>query len=310
VKTLEEFETGREVSAAQSPLRAVFVGAEGIRSGWSVLLFVAIMVVQAMVTRIPVDRLLHHLNHTPGLEMWSPIVGAAFPALLVVVATALMARIERRPVLSYGFVDARWLSRFALGLTAGVGALSVLVLALKLSGFLVFDAQALHGWTALRCGLQWGLAFLLTGIFEESLLRGYLQSTLARGLGFWWAALLLSVAFGAAHIPNHGESPIGILSVVCAGMMFCLSLWLTRSLYWAVGLHAGWDWAQTYLYGVADSGEVDRWHLFSTHACGSPLLSGGQTGPEGSIYMLPIVAAITLGLWLAWRNRDPALTVV
>src|ERR1700745_2783677 len=36
-------------------------------------------------------------------------------------------------------------------------------------------------------------------------------------------------------------------SVVGAGLLFCLSLWLTKSLYWAVGLHAGWDWSQSYL---------------------------------------------------------------
>jgi membrane protease YdiL (CAAX protease family) len=67
------------------------------------------------------------------------------------------------------------------------------------------------------------------GLFEESLLRGYLQSTLSRGIGFWWAALALSFGFGASHLPNRGESPIGILSVVGIGMVFCLSLWLTKS---------------------------------------------------------------------------------
>jgi CAAX protease family protein len=83
--------------------------------------------------------------------------------------------------------------------------------------------------TRLKCsawsyGLQWGIAFLLTALFEESLLRGYLQSTLARGVGFWWASVLLSLAIGATHLPNHGESPIGIFSVVGAGLLFCLSL--------------------------------------------------------------------------------------
>jgi hypothetical protein len=99
-----------------------------------------------------------------------------------------------------------------------------LVLALKISGYLVFDGQALHGKNAWSYGWQWGLAFLLTGLFEESLLRGYLQFTLTRGIGFWWAALQLSLGFGVTHLPNHGESPIGILAVVAVGLVFCLSL--------------------------------------------------------------------------------------
>lgn len=43
-------------------------------------------------------------------------------------------------------------------------------------------------------GLQWGIAFLLTALCEESLLRAYLQFTLVLGVGFWWAAVLRSLA--------------------------------------------------------------------------------------------------------------------
>jgi len=51
-----------------------------------------------------------------------------------------MARIEGRPVLSYGFTDKRRLSRSVLGIVGGVAVLSVLVLALKMSGWLIFDS--------------------------------------------------------------------------------------------------------------------------------------------------------------------------
>ena len=193
-------------------------------------------------------------------------------------------------------------------------ALSALVLALKISGYLVFDGQALHGKNAWSYGWQWGLAFLLTGLFEESLLRGYLQFTLTRGIGFWWAALQLSLGFGVTHLPNHGESPIGILAVVAVGLVFCLSLWLTKSLYWAVGLHTGWDWAQSYLYGVPNSGQAASGHLFATHPAGRLLWSGGPTGPEGSIYVIPTLALIALGICIAWnqsvRPEEPAVVTV
>ena len=99
-----------------------------------------------------------------GLEAWSAVVAMGILALLVLVATAITAKIEKRPVLSYGFMGDRRLSRFFLGIAAGIAALSALVLALKMSGFLVFDGQALHGKSAWSYGLQWGLAFLLTGL--------------------------------------------------------------------------------------------------------------------------------------------------
>jgi uncharacterized protein len=299
-----------ETPTRKQSVRTAFIGPQGIRSGWSMLIFLGIVMALVLLSRVPVNRLLHYMNHAPGLQSWVPIVSIAIPALLVFAATAIMAEIEKRPVLSYGFMGERKLSRFVVGVAGGVAALSALVLALKMSGLLIFDGQVLHGKSALGYGLQWGLAFLLTALFEESLLRGYLQFALTRGIGFWWAAFVLSLGFGALHLPNHGESPIGILSVVGIGLVFCLSLWLTKSLYWAVGLHAGWDWAESYLYGVSDSGRASSGHLFATHPSGGLLWSGGATGPEGSIYVIPVMAVIALGVWIAWskseRLKEPA----
>src|SRR5271157_943349 len=312
--TVTEKEAERDSATKKWTVRSSFIGSHGIRSGWSMMIFLAILIVQILVTRVPVNHLLHYMKNKQGLEAWSAVVAIGIPVLLVFIATAIMAKIEKRPILSYGFVGERKLSRFLLGIAGGIAALSALVLSLKLSGFLIFDGQTLHGKSAWSYGLQWGLAFLLTALFEESLLRGYLQFTLARGIGFWWAALLLALGFGATHLANHEESPIGILSVVVIGLVFCLSLWLTKSLYWAVGMHAGWDWAQSYLYGVPNSGQVASGHLFATHPSGGLLWSGGSTGPEGSIYVIPTMALIALGVWIAWgqngRRKKSAATLM
>jgi hypothetical protein len=77
-------------------------------------------------------------------------------------------------------------------------------------------------------------------------------------------------------------------------MVFCFSLWRTGSLWWAIGFHTSWDWAQSFLYGVADSGLMVQHHLLGTHAVGKPILSGGTTGPEGSIFIVGILAVIIL----------------
>ena len=155
-------------------MRSSFIGPQGIRSGWSILIFIVILMIGVLVTRVPVNYLLHSMKHNPRLEAWSPVVAAGILALLVLVATAIMAKIEARPVLSYGFIDKRKLSRFVLGIAGGIVALSALVLALTMSGWLIFDGRALHGKSAWSYGLLWGVAFLLTALFEKSLFRGYL----------------------------------------------------------------------------------------------------------------------------------------
>ena len=100
-----------------------------------------------------------------------------------------------------------------------------------------------------------------TGIAEESLLRGYLQYTLTRGIGFWWGALLMSILFGVLHGHNQGESPVGLFSAGAVGLVFCISLWYTGSLWWAIGFHMAWDWAQSFFYGTSDSGMVAQGHF-------------------------------------------------
>ncbi|WP_324147889.1 hypothetical protein [Dyella sp.] len=63
-------------------------------------------------------------------------------------------------------------------------------------------------------------------------------------------------------------------------------------------MHAGWDWGQSYFYGTPDSGLTMQGHLFTTHPSGNPLLSGGSTGPEGSLCMLPLLLLMAFGMWL------------
>lgn len=195
--------------------------------------------------------------------------------------------------------------RLVSGAIWGFVSLSVLIGVLWKSGSLVFDGRSLSGLAAWKYAFAWALVFLLVGIFEESLLRGYLQYTLARGIGFWRAALLLSVAFALWHVGNSGESPLGLVSVGAGGFVFCLSLWYTKSLWWAVGFHAGWDWGQSYFYGTPNSGLVMKGHLLAEHPLGNPLWSGGTAGPEASLFLLPLLLLMAICMWIWWGRRKP-----
>jgi uncharacterized protein len=176
------------------------------------------------------------------------------------------------------------------------------------SGSLVFDGFSLDGAAAWKYGIEWALMFTLVGIAEESELRGYLQYTLSRGIGFWWSALILSMVFVLLHAFLAGESALGLFQTGALGMVFCLSLWYTKSLFWAVGFHAGWDWSESYFYGTPDSGMLIQGHLFTTHPVGDPLWSGGMTGPEGSLLCILLPILMTVGMWLWWGKRNSSAT--
>jgi membrane protease YdiL (CAAX protease family) len=303
-------------SAEVSTAHRVFFGSDGLRAGWSLLIFIALFA----AILFSVTFIAHKFHPGPSktgaaaaarsMTLRSALLSESIPFVITFLVTWIMAKIERRPNSTYGLGGNHKLLRFFSGLGWGVVCLSLLVLTLWKTGLLMVDSRLLFGGNMLRYGAGWLLGFLLVGLLEEYLTRGYLQFTLSRGLsgfyqwalktrhsaalGFWTAALILSIFFGLGHGSNPGESPIGLLSAGLAAMVFCFSLWRTGSLWWAIGFHATWDWAQSFLYGVADSGTMVQHHLLATHAVGKPLLSGGLTGPEGSIFILPIMALISL----------------
>lgn len=128
----------------------------------------------------------------------------------------------------------------------------------------------------------------------------------AEGSRFWQAAWATSTGFGFIHTLNRGENWIGIFAAACIGFVFCVSVWMTGSAWWAIGCHAAWDWTETYFYGTADSGFVARGHLFSTHPAGNPLWSGGTDGPEGSLLIIPVVLLMLAWLLIIYRRPRPA----
>jgi hypothetical protein len=118
----------------------------------------------------------------------------------------------------------------------------------------------------------------------------------------WPAAILLSLLFGAGHLPNAGESVPGIIGVMVHALFYCLLLRLSGSLWLAIGFHAAWDWAQSYFYGTPQSGHIMQGHLFVSYTRGDVLMSGGGTGPEGSLLGLPAQAiGLFVFLWAVKR---------
>ena len=291
-----------------SRLRWVFVGREGLRAGWSALIFVLILGI-ALFAIQRIHLLSQPTNAAADISLSFGFVSEALSAFAVLLATWIMAKIERRGR-SYGYGGEHKGKLFLAGVGSGLFLISLMVFTLWKSGALLIGPRLIFGVDVLRYGALWFLAFCLVGLFEESLTRGFLLYTLTRGLaalyrslfktphsttlGFWSAAVVMSVIFFLGHTSNPGESPVGLLAVFVGGMFFCYGVWRTGSIWWGIGMHAAWDWGQSFLFGVADSGIMVQHHLLATHPQGKPLLSGGTTGPEGSILFVGILAVGSL----------------
>jgi membrane protease YdiL (CAAX protease family) len=146
----------------------------------------------------------------------------------------------------------------------------------------------------------WGVyAVAALGLFPCLILH---QKSGARS-AFWQAAWVTSAVFGLYHTSNSGENWIGILATSFIGFVFCVSVRVTGSAWWAIGCHAAWDWAETFFYGTADSGLQGQGHYLTASPAGNPLWSGGADGPEGSLLVLGAILLLLLFLIVFYRRR-------
>jgi len=292
-----------------SGIKSVFVGSNGLRAGWRLLIFSTLVVIllgSFVLIRTGGVQGFREARKHAGVITVTPLLmgrveGIAFA--LICLAAWIMSKIERRKFSEYGLplrkVSAKELGQGLLwGFLALCGTLLTMFL---LHGFRI-NGLALHGMAIPTSMLAWGMAFVAVGLFEEFLNRGYLQYTLGSGIGFWPAALVMSGLFGFGHYLDSNETAVGSISAGLFGLLFCLFLRRTGSLWIAVGFHAAWDWGQTF-FGVADSGLVPYHNVLQSTSHGPVWLTGGAVGPEASV--LTPLALLIIGL-LFWRYYPEA----
>jgi membrane protease YdiL (CAAX protease family) len=299
-----------------SRLRLIFIGQSGLRSGWRLIVFLALFVTPMLLAA----KLLVHF--VPQVHQWAKsqptdIVNPGFEifteswqAFFLFLAAVGMSKIEKRSFSDYGLPPKGVFGRkFCLGLAVGLGGVSLLIALVSAFGGYSPGSLALGGSSALKYAVLWAVLFLLVGAFEEFLYRGYVQMTLAAGIGFWPAATILSAAFAAMHLSSPGEKWPGILMVFCYGLLAAFTLRRTGNLWFIVGLHAAWDWAHVFLFSVPIAGVSGAGKLLHSSLHGPRWLTGGSVGPDGSVFALVVLLAMALfigrGLFPSGENRRP-----
>ncbi len=141
------------------------------------------------------------------------------------------------------------------------------------------------------------MALLGLALFEQSLKRGYLQSTLGRALGFWQAAWLLSALFTLEKLLAY-RNPLELTGFLMANLLACLTLRRTGDLWFAVGLQTGLEWSMVFLFGMGLSIPTLRppGTLMRVDLEGPPWLTGGENGIYASAFFLALVAFLAWGV--------------
>lgn len=289
------------LSAGGQPRRRVFrnilCNDRGLRAGWRFLMYVGLFLALFYSLGTALD---HFVESEAGLFA-AGLFGAA--GFVCAIGTAqIMSRIEKRPELSAYGLPARGAfgKSFWQGWLAGLIEVSVVVgLLAALHGY-SFGRLAERGVMVLLYGVSWAVVSVLASLLEEFAFRGYAQHTLAEGIGFWSAAEVLSAIFALAHLYDPVKGWTGAFVLFALGLFWCFTLRRTGNLWFAVGMHASFNFGDTFLFSAPNvgSGSPVEGHLSSGMLHGPAWVTGGAMGPEASVFRF-----LTIGILFLLINK-------
>jgi membrane protease YdiL (CAAX protease family) len=297
-------------SKSPSLLEMICKDPNAIRSGWPFLIYFVLVLIFRQIT-------IYAFGHIGPVTNWlrsqPTTVITAGPLILlecasflqVLLAALLMVKIEKRPFGEYGLpVKQAFGRRFWQGVPFGFAMMSLLMALIGVLHGYTFEGISARGADMFKYAILYAIGFLFVGFFEEYAFRGFAQAKLGAGLGFWPSALVLSFFFGFIHLGNSGEANIGAFMAGSFGLLALFTLKRTGSLWFAVGMHAAFDWTETYFYGVPDSGLLAQGHLLGGSFHGPDWLTGGTVGPEGSYLVFVVLVASAVAIHFMFPAKE------
>jgi len=252
----------------------------------------------------PLERLATAV-HATGLSPAKVTFYETVNLLTALLLTWIFGLYEGRRVDDYGLpVRMAFGARFWEGFVIGVVNVSAVALGMLALGGLQVHGLALHGQAILWAALAWLGTSVLVGVAEEYLFRGYLLQTLWKSLGFWPAAALIALWFGADHyLFKIGENVWDLISLVALGLWACYTVLRSGSLWLAAGYHAAFDYMQLFVIGTKNGSVEPVDHLMTLSFPGPAWVTGGVLGTEASFLMYPVI--VLMFVYIAWRRFKP-----
>ncbi|MEV6880945.1 type II CAAX endopeptidase family protein [Streptomyces sp. NPDC051135] len=227
------------------------------------------------------------------------VVGLTAAALILFVYAWVVRRTERRPARDVALEGA--LAKTGWGVLIGAGMFSAVITNLLSSGY-----YEVEGLGSVQGAI--GLVGFMAGAAatEEVVYRGVLFRIIEEHIGTYLALGLTGLVFGLSHLLNEDATLWGAVAIaVEAGFMLAAAYAATRSLWLTIGVHFGWNFAAGGVFSTVVSGNGDSEGLLDATMSGPKLLTGGDFGPEGSVYSVGFGMLLTLVfLWLAHRRGN------
>jgi len=228
-----------------------------------------------------------------------------FSTLIATILTIVYCRfIERRSLHSIGFVKKKGVSDYFLGLLIGLILFSFSVLIAYLTGSVEFNG--------LNSNIPYGIillfliGFIIQGMSEEVILRGYLLVSLSTKIPVIAAILINSLIFSVLHFTNPGASPLAAFNIALFGIFASIFALKSDSLWGVCGIHSAWNFVQGNFFGFKVSGlDTSSSILSFTSSDAGSLFNGGAFGMEGGLGVtITLFVGIIVVLYIKGKNSQ------
>lgn len=254
-----------------------------------------------MTGRLDTQKMLSVMSDMPE---WVMIVMLFAEILLTLIVLFYCRFFEKRKLSTLGFVKKGMVKQYVAGLLAGAAAFSLAYLICIITGSVKCEGLAADIVPLYIIGYFFG--YLLQGMAEEVLCRGYLMVSLSRRYHVTLAIVVSSVFFSFLHSANSGLSPLAYINLFLFGVFASLLLLDFGNIWIAGAFHSIWNFVQGNIYGVQVSGtRVSNTILSTSYTDGREIINGGSFGMEGGFAVsIVFMAGIALLSYHLYKKGD------
>ena len=216
-------------------------------------------------------------------------------------------KIEKGTPQSLGLYKKGAVKQYLIGLIAGTAIFGSAVLLCVLTGGLRFETPVLPDLKSWLLIVLFFLGYLVQGMAEEILCRGFLMTAIARRNNRLTAVLVNSVFFAFLHLFNPGVSLPALFNLVLYGVFSSIVVFKTGNLWAAAAIHSAWNFAQGNLFGITVSGMWAGNSVFHAEMTEKVFLNGGEFGMEGGlcVTLVLLVCTALAAIWNPPKKPEP-----
>lgn len=275
-------------------MRRIFLNCNSqIRSGWKLLMVISLSVLLLLIMGFILDQL--HIKDHYGITMF----------ISFILSIAIMLKfIDKK---GFRYIGVKSLSKnckdLFIGLFAGAFFIILNIIILIVLG------QASFSDSILAPNITWSvvtglLLFIIVGIAEEMLFRGYIIMAIQQ-MGRWWiSALVSALIFALTHgALNDNISFIAVLNLFLGGLLLAYIFIRTANIWMCVGFHITWNYFQGYILGIAVSGRTVSNALYTINI-NKNSIAGGAFGLEGGLINTVVLIGAFIFVWFYSKKKN------